>query len=77
MSPTSPTTVNINTQSNPSLSATQAAPAQSEASKIFGLLYTLGIAAAAIFVKNPNHIQTATSIVNVLQAELPNIEGII
>ena len=50
---------------------------QSEASKIFGLIYALGIAAAAIFVKNSAHVQTASNIINVLQAELPNIEGML
>jgi hypothetical protein len=50
---------------------------QTKASKLFGLLFTLGIAAAAIFVKNPNHQTTAENIINVLNAELPNIESII
>lgn len=55
------------------------APAQpqSEASKIIGMLFTLGVAAAAIFVKNPAHIQTAGNIISILQAELPNIEAIL
>ena len=52
-------------------------PPQTRASRLFGLLYTLGIAAAAIFGKNPNHEGTAENIINVLNAELPNIESII
>jgi len=50
---------------------------QSEASKIIGLLYTMGVAAAAIFVKNPNHVQTASNIVSVLNAELPSLQSIL
>jgi hypothetical protein len=58
--------------------ASAATPApQSEASKIVGLLYTLGVAAAAIFVKNPNHQQTASAIVTTLNELLPEIESII
>lgn len=52
-------------------------PSPSKASEIFGLLYTLGIAAAAIFVKNPAHVQTAGNIISVLNAEIPNINAII
>ena len=50
---------------------------QTEASKIIGLLFSLGVAAAAIFVKNPNHLQTASNIIAVLQAELPGLEGLL
>ncbi len=50
---------------------------QTEASKIVGLLFGVGTAAAAIFVKNPNHQQTAAAIVQVLQALLPEIESLI
>jgi len=49
---------------------------QSEASKIIGLLFTLGLGAAAIFVKNPNHVATAGNIVTLLQALLPAIESL-
>jgi len=73
----STTTVNISsaTQPNPSLSASPAP--QSEASKVLGVLFTLGTAAASIFIKNPNHIQTAGTIINVLNELLPSIEEII
>lgn len=50
---------------------------QSEASKILGLLYVLGITAASIFIKNPAHVQTAGNIVNLLNTVLPDIEGIL
>lgn len=53
------------------------APPQSEASKIIGLLFTIGTAAAAIFVKNANHQQTAANILQVLAEALPTIEGLI
>jgi hypothetical protein len=62
----------------PSAPATPAAPApQSEASKIIGLLFTLGVAAASVFVKNPNHVATAGTIVNILQSELGNLEALL
>ena len=59
------------------MSTTPTPAPQSEASKIIGLIYSLGIAAAAIFVKNANHQQTASNIVTVLNAELPNLEGML
>jgi hypothetical protein len=52
-------------------------PVQSELSKILGLLFTMGTAAAAIFVKNPNHQQTAGSIISVLNQLLPGIEELL
>jgi len=55
----------------------ETAEPQSEASKIVGLLFSIGTAAAAIFVKNPNHQETAASIVGVLQQLLPDIESMI
>jgi len=57
-------------------STTSTAP-QSEVSKIVGLLYTLGISAAGIFVKNSNHVQTANAIVSVLTNLLPEIEALL
>lgn len=57
-------------------SITSTAP-QSEVSKIVGLLYTLGISAAGIFVKNSNHVQTANAIVSVLTNLLPEIEALL
>jgi hypothetical protein len=54
-----------------------AAPVQSEASKIIGLLFTAGVGAAAIFVKNPNHQQTAANIITVLQDLLPELEALL
>lgn len=59
------------------MSTTPTSPPQSEASKIIGLLFTLGTAAVAIFIKNPNHQQTANSIINVLNGLLPDLENII
>jgi len=53
------------------------APVQTEASKILGLLFTVSASAAAIFVKNPNHVSTASSIVTVLQSLLPELESLI
>lgn len=53
------------------------APAQSEASKIIGLLFTVGLAAASIFVKNPNHIATANTLANTLAELLPGLEGLL
>lgn len=55
---------------------TPATPVQSEASTVIGLLFELGVAAAGIFVKNPNHIGTASNIIGVLQALLPQLESI-
>ena len=50
---------------------------QSEASKIVGLIYTLGVAAASIFVKNPAHVQTAGNIVSILNQILPELESLL
>ena len=52
-------------------------PAQTELSKILGLFFSVETAAAAIFVKNPNHQQTASNIISVLQQLLPNLEQLI
>lgn len=49
---------------------------QSEMSKIMGILYVVGITAAAIFVKNPNHVQTASNILTMLNTELPTIQNL-
>lgn len=57
-------------------SITPAAP-QSEASKIIGLLFTVGVGAVSIFVKNPNHLTTAGNILGILEELLPAIESII
>lgn len=54
-----------------------ASPAVSKQSAIIGLLYTLGVAAAAIFVKVPAHVATAGAIVDVLTAELSNLEALL
>lgn len=63
---------------NMSTTATPApTPLQTEASKIIGLLFTLGTAAAAIFVKNANHVGTASTIIGILQDLLPQIEGLL
>jgi hypothetical protein len=59
------------------MSTTPAPTLQTELSKILGLLFTMGTAAAAIFVKNPNHQQTAANIVNVLTQLLPSLESLI
>ena len=48
---------------------------QTELSKILGLLFMMGTAAAAIFVKNPNHQSTAASIINTLNSILPDLES--
>ena len=50
---------------------------QTELSKIIGLLFMMGTAAAAIFVKNPNHQQTASNIIGTLQELLPSIEALL
>jgi hypothetical protein len=52
-------------------------PVQSEVSKIIGTLFTVGTAAAAIFVKNPNHATTANNIIATLEALLPSLESLI
>lgn len=52
-------------------------PAQSEASKIIGVIFTLGVAAASIFVKNANHVATASTIISVLEDLLPGLESIL
>jgi hypothetical protein len=56
---------------------TPAPGAKATASEIIGLLYTLGVAAATVFVKNPAHVQTAQNIIAILNAELPNIESLL
>jgi len=71
------TVTNTTTQPNPSLTTTTTQPAQSEASKVLGVLFILGTTAASIFIKNQNHVQTASTIINVLYELLPSIEGII
>jgi hypothetical protein len=53
------------------------APAQSELSKILGELFTVGVAAASIFVKNPAHQATASSIVQTLAGLLPGLEALL
>lgn len=59
------------------MSTTPVPAPQSEASKLVGLLYALGVSAAAIFVKNPNHQTTASAIITTLNNLLPNIEALI
>lgn len=59
------------------MSTTPTPAPQSEASKIIGLLFSLGTAAAALFIKNPNHVATAGNIINVLSALLPQVEALI
>jgi len=61
----------------PATPATPAPPPQSEISKLLGVIYTLGIGAVAIFVKNPNHLTTATSIVTILEDLLPSLEALL
>ena len=50
---------------------------QTDLSKILGLLFMMGTAAAGIFVKNPNHQNTASEIIAVLDSLLPNLESLI
>ena len=59
------------------MSTTAAPKPQTELSKLLGLLFTVGTAAAAIFVKNPNHQTTAASIISTLGALLPDLESLI
>lgn len=56
------------------LTSTPAATVQQqpEAALIFGSIYSVGIAAALMFVKNPAHQATAANIIQLLNAELPN-----
>lgn len=56
--------------------ATQGAatPAGSELQEIIGLLFTVGLSAASIFIKNPAHQQKAATIGTLLQQLLPTIE---
>lgn len=50
---------------------------QIDISQLIGLLFTMGVAAASIFVKNPAHQQTAGSIINVLNSLLPTVEAVV
>jgi len=59
------------------MSTTPTPAPQSEAAKIIGELFTVGVAAASIFVKNPSHQQTASNIVAILNALLPGLEGLL
>ena len=59
------------------MSTTPTPAPQSEASKILGELFTVGVAAASIFVKNPYHQQTASGIISILNALLPGLEGLL
>lgn len=60
----------------PTVSSTPA-PGQSKASVLLGLLFTLGIDAASIFIKNPNHQNTAGSIITALGNILPELEALL
>jgi hypothetical protein len=60
----------------PTVSSTPA-PGQSKASVLLGLLFTLGIDAASIFIKNPNHQNTAGSIITALGNILPELESLL
>lgn len=59
------------------LGSTSANAAQSTGSQLLGLLFTLGIEAASIFVKNPNHQATAGAIITALGNILPELESLI
>ena len=48
---------------------------QSQLSKILGDLFVMGTLAASIFVKNPQHQQTAANIIDILGKILPDLEG--
>lgn len=45
-----------------------------EEQKIVASLFEIGTAAAAFFVKNPNHVQTASTITQILGGLLPDLE---
>jgi hypothetical protein len=53
------------------------APAQSEASKILGLLFVIGLKAATMFATKTGHAGTAQTILTALEAALPQVEGLL
>lgn len=53
------------------------ASAPSHKQEIISLLFTVGVAAAALFVKNPAHQEKAANIISILQSLLPQIEQVL